>query len=281
MHEKQYTAAQALNRFIPFLEKYYKGNYEPQGRSWGIIDGAVELDLVPTSAPSEAVMKSYASLRESEYAVTVGLGSYAELRKTAALAESDAWKKEPLRIPDRDKSRWRDTHPIAQIEWTQDKNSRTDGRYVDVVRAFKWWRMRTTPDTHPKSYPLEALIGSVCPDGISGIADGFVLSAESLLKTYAKDYAAQKVPTVCDVGVQNQNVLARVEPMEWIAFYESVAQMARVARYALDDSDRNSSIKRWQSIFGPEFPGNDDGGGTKQYFQSPSGPASVTPGRFA
>ena len=43
-----------MNVFEPFLEKYYDVKYRKQGRSWGIEMTHVDLDVVPTSAPSLA-----------------------------------------------------------------------------------------------------------------------------------------------------------------------------------------------------------------------------------
>ena len=48
------TPEEALDIFEPFLKKYYDGKYRKQGRSWGIEMTHVDLDVVPTSAPSLA-----------------------------------------------------------------------------------------------------------------------------------------------------------------------------------------------------------------------------------
>lgn len=52
---------------------------------------------------------------------------------------TEAWQREPLMIQSHDPSRWVPRHPLAQIEWTEQKGGgRTDGHYVDVVKAAKW-----------------------------------------------------------------------------------------------------------------------------------------------
>ncbi len=53
LDETEYTPKKALALFEPFLEKHYKGKWRPQGRSFGIELSYVELDVVPTSAPTE------------------------------------------------------------------------------------------------------------------------------------------------------------------------------------------------------------------------------------
>ena len=51
----------AMDIFVPFLDKYYKDKYQKQGRSFGIELSYVNLDLVITSAPSEADEEVYKS----------------------------------------------------------------------------------------------------------------------------------------------------------------------------------------------------------------------------
>jgi len=61
------TPQEALNKFKPFLQKHYRGKYEPQGRSWGIKLSYVALDLGRTPAPSASAesMFKYASVTTS------------------------------------------------------------------------------------------------------------------------------------------------------------------------------------------------------------------------
>ncbi len=54
LHKDEFTPARALEQFVPFLEKHYEGKYKPQGRSFAIELTYVDLDIVPTAAPSES-----------------------------------------------------------------------------------------------------------------------------------------------------------------------------------------------------------------------------------
>lgn len=286
MDRRQFPdGARALEAFRPFLERYYHGRYEPQGHSWGIIDGEVELDLVPTSAPSEAVIHEFRHIRESGSAVEPGLSAFSEVRKALSLreaaAKSDEWKSEPLEIPDRERKLWERTHPLAQIDWTLEKNERCKGHYINVVRAVKWWWLHEAGKVHPKSYLLEALLGEVCPNGISSVAQGITESFEGLLIKYRLDVAANRVPFVADHGLPQNNVLARLSAPEFATFYGAVSSIATKARAALDSNDRADSISRWVSIFGKEFPTDGDGGNGKGGYQPPPKPAEPRRERFA
>lgn len=56
----------------------------------------------------------------------------------------------------------------------------TNGHYVNVVKAIKWWRRLNAAPPYPKGYPLEHLIGISCPDGIASVAEGVVRTLEDI-----------------------------------------------------------------------------------------------------
>jgi hypothetical protein len=56
-----------------------------------------------------------------------------EMRKMAGSAD---WREDYLLIPDRPLRNWVKTHPIQQIIWTEGKNGRTQGHYVNVVNGL-------------------------------------------------------------------------------------------------------------------------------------------------
>lgn len=286
MDKQQFPdGARALEEFRPFLDTHYSGRYEPQSHSWGIVDGEVELDLVPTSAPLEAIRHEFSKLRESQAAVEPGLRTFGELRKAlsfkeAAAAQGDQWKDEPLEIPDRNRRLWERTHPLAQIVWTSEKNNECNGHYVGVVRAFKWWWIQAAGKVNPKSYVLEAIVGACCPDGIGSIAEGVTLTAERIAEEYAGDVALSQVPTLEDHGIPENNVLERLTFAEFGPFYSAVSTLASRARRALSAIDRAESIRLWRSIFGDEFPGDGDDGNGGEYSPPPR-PAEPRRERFA
>ena len=55
LDSEEFTPEEALDLFVPFLEKHYKDKYRIQGRSIGIsLKVMLILDIVPTSAPGES-----------------------------------------------------------------------------------------------------------------------------------------------------------------------------------------------------------------------------------
>lgn len=257
LDSEEVTPEQALNLFVPFLEKYYKDKYRIQGRSIGISLSYVDLDIVPTSAPSE----SEAGLLQdkvvlSEFTVEdfrldmVAKGLFESGNNLFCFNKDDPqWKTEPLLIPDREAEKWDKTHPLEQIRWTIQKNKDCNTHYINVVKALKWWKKTKYPDMkHPKSYPLEHFIGECCPDGIESVAEGVVLTLENIVKNYPEK------PFLSDRGVPEHDVFARVTDEEYSEFYNSVCDVAPKAREAYDCDDFYDSVCKWREIFGNEFP---------------------------
>lgn len=256
-----YTPEEALNIFIPFLDKYYKGKYRVQGRSIGISLSYVELDIVLTSAPTESEMdmlqdKDIISEHTIEDFQRMALNkSYnKDLCESAnnIFCEYDSelsWKSEPLLIPDREAEKWAETHPLEQIRWTVKKNKNCNSHYINVVKSLKWWRKVQYPNIkHPKSYPLEHLIGDCCPDGICSVAEGIVLTLEKIVSEHTTK------PFLADRGVPEHDVFQRITDDEYSEFYDSVCDAALLSRDAFDCAELYDSICKWRELLGHEFP---------------------------
>lgn len=228
-----------MDRLKPFLFRHYPA-WRMQGRSLRVEVDEVALDVVLTSAPSRVDL-----LRQEAGAEPLDAGHQ------PTPAELAAWQTEPLRIPDRDRRQWCDTHPLAQLAATRAKNARCNGHFINVVKAIKWWKAVTPgcPE-HPKSYPLERLVEIHCPDDITSVADGVTRTLESI----AGGYASGHKPVLNAPWVRGQDVLARVPPADFAAFVARVAAAAKLARQALDCEDEEESAALWRRLFGPAFP---------------------------
>lgn len=257
MNKDEVTPDGALEKFRPFLEKHYKGKYRKQGRSWGIELSNVELDLVPTAAPSE-INKSNARnnfIRSSYDIESMLMGDFRKspmmesMNIFAESAKQAKWKDEPLYIPNIDNNQWDKTHPLEQIRWTIEKNQRCNGHYINVVKALKWWRREKHPAAkHPKSYPLEHFIGDCCSDGVNSVAQGVTETLERIVEDYPTK------PFLADRGVPEHDVFGRLTEEEYTEFYEDVKGAAGIARKAYDEGDASKAAELWRSLFGTNFP---------------------------
>lgn len=300
LSEADHTPAQALDRFIPFLDKHYEGKWHHQGRSFGIELSYVELDIVPTSAPSEAeeglyksasVVRGDALEEETDWKLAKSwvplLERIGETGLSKAAAAESEWKASPLRIPDRDSKTWEDTHPLAQIQWTRDKNARCGRRYISVVKIVKWWRALALPDLkYPKGYPVEHIVGTCCPDADLPVATLFVQTMEEVSRRFADHAARREAPYLPDHGVPTHNVLHRVTGDDFAAFHDGVAAAASKARAALDELDVAKSANAWRELLGDKFPkppADSEGSGSsgKGGFSPRSGVTVVSDSRWA
>lgn len=304
LREEDYTPQEAMDLFVPFLDRHYKDRWEFQGRSMGIGLSYVDLDLVITSAPSEveAKMLKSASVTAEDTPedafdwrlvasyVPVAERSLPGATARLAMARKEAeWQLSPLRIPDRDADEWDDTHPLEQIRWTWAKNAVCNGHYVNVVKALKWWRrVNYTTPKYPKGYPVEHLIGQCCPDGITSVAQGVTLTLEAIAANYRSYAQAEQAPVLPDHGVSAHNVLHRVSGEEFAEFHAQVCEGAGIARRALDAATVRESAEEWRKLFGDKFPeapaesGNGGNDATKSHGYTPRRePTVVGGGRYA
>lgn len=266
-----YKADAAIKLFVPFVEKHYKGKYRLQGRSIGIELSYVDLDIVITSAPSEADKKALLSksvrteLALEDFPLTYDWKlsdlwvepdfSRQSIYLSEAARSAPEWKLSPLWIPDREADTWVESHPLEQISWTQRKNKATNGHYVNVVKALKWWRTEKLIDLkYPKGYPIEHMIGDCCPDDINSVAEGVCVTLETIVTRYKAYRNARITPTLPDRGVPSHNVWKRVSADDFCAFYDAVKEYAKSARKALDSTSLKEKVEIWRDIFGSKFP---------------------------
>lgn len=281
----EYSPKQALELFVPFLEEHYEGKYRIQKRSLRISLSYVELDIVVTIAPSESeegILQQMESLfKLSPQKMIMGLENpivESNFEKAFALKDDSAeWKKVPLCLPDQEADKWIETHPLEQIRWTIKKNSSTNGHYINVVKALKWWRKEKYPEAgHPKSYPLEHFIGECCPDGIKSVAKGVASTLKKMAEYETK-------PVLQDRGVPDHDVFGRLSEEEYEEFHNHVSDAAILANEALNSDDKNESIAKWKELFGNKFPdppqNNKDSGNKNGGFTTRTEKTANIPGR--
>ena len=239
LNRGDYTPAAAMKNLEPFLNRHYRSQWKYKGRSIGIEMSQVKLDVVLTSAPAEAMNRAILEFLQRDDDADISLNA------------SDKWKSEPLWIPDREAHNWQRTYPLEQIQWTHKKNRSTNGHYIHVVKLVKrWWQTRHPEQEHPRSYPLEHIVGDCCPDGVTKLAQGFTATLEEIKRRYETTANFGKVPQLSDRGVPGQNVLKRIQHRDFRQFYQKVCTAAKSARKAINSTNEGESAKLWGQIFG-------------------------------
>lgn len=255
LDSEKLTPDEALEMFVPFLEKYYPDKYEINQRSIGITLSYVDLDLVITAKiKDEETLKTLKNdgnkmqfrfqkmISDEQFDVSDFNDFFFNIEKS----QSDST--EPILIPDTQENNWTLTNPLAQINWTLDKNKRCNGHYINIVKAMKWWKKQHETPKYPKGYPLEHLIGQACPDDTKSVAEGITDSLELIVSKYPTK------PVLIDHGVETHDVFKRITNEEYEEFYELICEAAKTAREAFDEQDFSSSVNKWREIFGSEFP---------------------------
>lgn len=247
-----------FNLFKNFLEEYYD-NYEFKNKSIRITLSDVDIDLVITliDNSSTGFSKNFFNKNVNEL--------------MNENFNSKNYKKGYLYLPNTQENEWIKINPTAQIICTTSKNKKTNGRYIQVVKAIKWWQRLNYPDSHIKSYPLERLIFECCPNEIRSIEEGVYLTFENMTVYDQK-------PCLKDFALEN-DVLENISYFEYEKFYTRVCEASDISKQAFFEEDGDESIKLWKELFGNKF---DDGNTTNNSgFTKPNKKADVPSGRFA
>ncbi|MGE5506600.1 MAG: SMODS domain-containing nucleotidyltransferase [Actinomycetota bacterium] len=278
----------AFDLFKPFVDRHYQGQWKLQGRSIGISLHDVDLDLVITARPPEPLAKSLAT-RDHAFAAFNKLattpdnwvrrltgdddtvedwfdakvrtvpahlraGTRQQLAKVA-MDSSEEWRKQPLRIPDREAREWQDTHPMAQIEWTRAKNAETNGHFVNIVKAVKCWKREVSGlSKYPKGYPLEHMVGDCCPNDVTTFGDGLRDTLDQMATKYRRFANAGTVPFLPDHGCADVNVLARLDGDDFQLFHRRIDEARETACRASDCNNDADAAGLWHSLLGASFP---------------------------
>ena len=287
--KNEISPQKAFDCFKPFLEQHYKGQYKLQGRSFGIELAHVNLDMVIALLPQNADHEIWSSdavtsrvdlenardwrLASNWVCSTKRYGVENSHSTATASYNAAELNSSSLLIPDREASEWCETNPIEQIKQIRNKNKSTNGHFVNVVKAIKWWLIeQKRGDTQPKSFPLERLIEECCPNEIDSVADGIVKT----FKGFNLKYCDEKKPFLSDYGVPAHDVLKRLIDEEFSTFCELVFKAQEIAHKALCSLDKNESRQLWRELLGEKFPAPTSNG-----FTHPKKPSNPSSGRFA
>lgn len=233
------TSVQTVYDFMkPILDRYYKGKWKLQGRSFGISLSYVDLDLVIATSRH------------------LGDTELVTLSKSLVLNEAEIdWREHPLLIPDRDRGLWVETHPKAQMQATSDLNKKANGYFVPLVKIFKWWRKEafTTPE-RPKGYILERIVAENIDVTCSSYPEHVQKLFSNIIKNYYTNYTYGTVPFLPDPGNPKHNVAGRVDPKDFRDFYKFVMDALPTINNACAATDAVKATEYWQQLFGSKFP---------------------------
>jgi hypothetical protein len=165
-----------------------------------------------------------------------------------------------LRIPDRNRETWIETHPNLQLELAVALNKATEGNYVRLVRLLKAWAtQRVAADARPKSFVLECLAYAVMrehPASFKGEIDaGFIALLDGIRRRdLGESWLFASTPRIPDPALPRVDVAERWSAESVRTFKERVSLALRRVQATTRARWEDTELKWWQDVFGEPFP---------------------------
>lgn len=164
----------------------------------------------------------------------------------------------PLLVPDIETDTWVKSHPRAHMEYTRKLNDEDhcSGNFVPLVKMMKhWWNYnKSKKNAKPKGFWLEVLTGNIVNYSEDTFVDYFISTLENILERYKNYEGYISVPELDDPGLANEIIKTSMTIEEFRSFMDTVKISLDKAKEARDEEDSIKSSKKWNKIFGEEFP---------------------------
>ena len=170
----------------------------------------------------------------------------------------------PLEIPDKDWSKWVQTHPLGYGDKLSKLNDQNCNRVVPLIKLFKHWRDFHMVYKRPKSYWLECMVYNSLVNKQVFTSDlSYAEIVRDMMGILYTNYAPyldkpNKVPPVPD-PMLGHNVAHNWERSHFEAFVVRLEESYKWAARALESEEDAVSVALWRKIFGDEwFPASDE-----------------------
>lgn len=160
-----------------------------------------------------------------------------------------------FRIGDRIEDEWLLTNPPAHTAFAEDMNQagKFDGRFVPMVKLFKWWRRERLSTKRPKGIALEVLVAKHAPRNETHYGEMFAQLLENIANAYGDMADRGEKPFLEDPAMRSNDILSKVSITNWKDFIQRICTDASRAREAQDTDDMERATALWRSIFGSRF----------------------------
>ncbi len=210
-----------------------------------------------TSDRPDDVLDAFVAALEDQYAVE--RKNKRSVRVLTNKAEIDVVPVIPhgniFHIGDRSEDAWLVTNPPAHTAFAADQNSagRFDGRFVPMVKLFKWWRRERLLTKRPKGIALEVMVSLHAPHNESHYGEMFAQMLQNIVDAYGDMADRDEIPVLRDPAIAGNDILSKVSITNWKIFIQRVRTDAARAREAQNTDDMAKATELWQGIFGPRF----------------------------
>jgi hypothetical protein len=164
-------------------------------------------------------------------------------------------KDEKLWVPDYHQQKWIESWPKAHITHSREANDRSDGHFVRLVKALKWWReLKLDKERAPKSFLLEVMASKYLTSKDT-LPETFLATIRTMHDDFSTCVKEGTLPNVVDPGVGCD----LVDSCQWtyadLVYVDGhLATLSQTAQEAIDAADKVTTVEKWQAAFGDKYP---------------------------
>ncbi len=251
-----------------FVDYYTQGSYStdtgvrPKNKEEFDVDVVLVLDLSEEDDPKEILhlikdrIKSHKDFEDrvsvKERCVQIKYANEFHVDVVPAFEYEDM-----IKIPSRKENDWIKTNPTGFKEWIKTINKDTDYYSSKIVKILKHWRDENVgEETAPKSILLTTFVGnaivkepSIAETLIETLTQ-MVTDIESLISKLEND---EDVPFVENPSLKDENLARKWSKLKAQRFLNKLTKLEKDCREAMDETDKEKSIEKWQEIFGKNY----------------------------
>jgi hypothetical protein len=162
-----------------------------------------------------------------------------------------------IKIPSKQDGEWKKSNPAGFTTWCNDINKDSDQYFSKVVKIIKHWRDENVgKDTAPKSILLTTLIGQAFVKE-SSIAETIVETLKEMIADIESHIAwlidDDDVPQISNPSLTEENLARDWSKKKANRFLNKLRTLKNDCIDALEDEKKDSSIQKWQDIFGKDY----------------------------
>lgn len=164
-----------------------------------------------------------------------------------------------IKIPSKKEGEWTETNPAGFTEWCNNINDTSDKYFSHTVKMLKHWRDENVgKETAPKSILLTALVGNTHtkkPSIAETLVETLKLMIDDLDFLVSELENDEDVPWVENPSLEGENLARNWTKVKVQRFLKKLTTLRDDCQDALDEENKDESIRKWQAIFGSsDFP---------------------------
>jgi hypothetical protein len=157
-----------------------------------------------------------------------------------------------------DENKWEETNPEGFTEWMKTRDQTTGRNLRKVIRLLKYLRDHKGNFRRTRSIIITTLVGNRVDEAKLAANPNYYSDVPTTLVHLVEDLdawlqAQESMPSVEDPSKPGTTFDHRWDEDAYDNFRNKIHQYAADMRAAYDESDKDTSIKLWQDIFGDGF----------------------------